>query len=267
MGSCTSKEKTMEEGAQIYFGAKPITIETETWKRDSHGLFDYETNDVVRRTLRVVGTTQLYRDNDYIEQTAFKYKSSRRADVLLNYSFESRNNTITDREDLEENKDDPFSSNIDEHVFDEHQPSLQKDQPLLNTPVAHIVYKNGKYWIYSKPFYNKSDDFITKPEELIWYTIRDYKDSASSFGYKLVEGDICKFGRARLKVVKIRFDEENGEATPEVKFDSGSPILHLDISTGSLLQIPKVQNDDEVKTCRVCFVEGDPQNPLISACK
>jgi hypothetical protein len=51
MGICSSNNA--EDNINYLSGVKPIVIETETWKRDSHGLFDYETTDVVRKTLKI----------------------------------------------------------------------------------------------------------------------------------------------------------------------------------------------------------------------
>ena len=128
-------------------------IETETWKRDSHGLFDYETNDVIRKTLKIAGTAQVFRENDDLQLLEFSYRKffvktrqlfddSREGDFLSN----------TDREDLEEVKEMPS-----EMVKSVSQNNLWKidSNDTQREPIVHIVYKEGQYWIYNKPFYNK----------------------------------------------------------------------------------------------------------------
>ena len=79
-------------------------IECETWTRDSHGLFDYESNDLIKNTLKISSTANLFRNNNNIEQSGSKYPNSRRADIFLDLSLESIHNTIIDREDGEECK-------------------------------------------------------------------------------------------------------------------------------------------------------------------
>ena len=111
MGGCASKFEETECNIE---GVRPIIINSETWKRDSHGLFDYETNDVVRKTLKIVGNTQIYRENDSLEMTKCKYQSNKRGDVVLDVSYESRHNTINDAESSEEEKN-VFGDDIREY--------------------------------------------------------------------------------------------------------------------------------------------------------
>lgn len=212
MGSCASKNND-ENLDHFSYDAKPITIETETWKRDSHGLFDYETNDVVKNSLRIEGSTQLFRENDHIEQSTNKYRNSRRADVILDVSLESRSNTITDKEDMEEEKNPNVDLEFQKKRLNasaESRKSFSKNE--IKIPIAEVLYKHGQYWIYNKMYYDKDEDFTENPEKQIWYSIRDFRGSASSFGYSLKQNDILKFGRARLKVVKIKIHEEISKA-------------------------------------------------------
>ena len=67
-------------------------------------MFDYETNDLVKNYIKVVGTTSLHRENDRVQQSADKGKNSRRADVMLDVSLESIHNTIIDNNEDEEDK-------------------------------------------------------------------------------------------------------------------------------------------------------------------
>lgn len=108
------------------------------------------------------------------------------------------------------------------------------------------MYKEGQYWIYNKPFYNKDDDFISNPENLIWYTVRDYRNSASSLGYKLKRGDILKFGRARIRIVEINLEGSQSDVPDSKGYD------HKDMNS----DLPKgffVTEDDipEGPACRI----------------
>mmetsp|Transcript_20216 Transcript_20216/g.23390 ORF Transcript_20216/g.23390 Transcript_20216/m.23390 type:complete len:153 (+) Transcript_20216:166-624(+) len=151
-----------------------------------------------------MGSTQLYRDNDRIEQTSSKYNNSRRADVVLDVSFESRNNTIIEKDEQEEEKFQHLLANEDEDFSEDKLEKRECFGKAENLPtIANILHKRGKYWIY-----NTNEDFFGEPEDLIWITIRDYRDSASSLGYKLNVDDIVKFGRARLRITKIKIDKK-----------------------------------------------------------
>lgn len=89
-------------------GIRPIVIETETWKRDSHGLFDYETNDVIRKTLRIAGTAQIFREVDDLQFLDYSYrKAFRKTKKFFDDSREVDFLSNTERDDLEEIKDTP----------------------------------------------------------------------------------------------------------------------------------------------------------------
>jgi len=223
MGVCSSNNT--EENINYHSGIKPIIIESETWKRDSHGLFDYETTDVVRKTLKIQS-----KDN-YTFMTNIGRDDS---DVMLDMPHEmvkaGGGQTVDNLDNPEANR------NI----------------------IAHILYKDGQYWIYNKQHYNKDDDFISNPESLIWYTVRDYRNSASSLGYKLKKGDILKFGRARLRVSEINLEEKNSD------LPSAKSYEHKDMTC----DLPKgffVTEEDlpDWPSCRICFTEGYADNPLI----
>lgn len=239
---------------------KQIVIEAETWKRDSHGLFDYETNDVIRKTLRIAGTAQIFRETDDLQLLEFSYRKflvktrqlfddSREGDLLSN----------TDREDLEELKEMP-----NEMIKSINQNTLWKvdTTEASREPIVQIVYKEGQYWIYNKPFYSKSDDFISNPENQIWYTIRDYRNSASSLGYKLKRGDILKFGRARLRIIEINLGDDSSIQDSRINSDDFS--VTSDLPQGFL---PKEEDLTDSPTWRIWFGENDEDNPLISPWK
>lgn len=254
MGGCASK--TFEEDEANMMSLHPIHIESETWKRDSHGLFDYEASNLVRKSLKVTGNTQIYRENDSLQMTKNKVQGGFRKNKYLDESWESKRNTINDFEDMEEDKNE---------FCDDLNNSMSSRDPD-NAPVAYIVLQDNQYWIYDKPYYSstQNEDILDNPEDRIWFTIRNYKNSASSNGYKLWEGDILKFGRARAKVVKICIEGSHPtfekplnkqiESLPHIKFDSLSNI-EVDSSV------------DSKNTCRIWFIEGDTENPLISIWK
>jgi len=85
-------------------GINPFIIEADTWKRDSHGLFDYETGDSIKNLLKIEGTTKLLRMDNGIEQDSHPKDRKRKADVILDVSFGSQNNIVTNKDEIEEEK-------------------------------------------------------------------------------------------------------------------------------------------------------------------
>lgn len=102
MGGCASKK--LEDDEYNNNEIMPIIIETQTWKRDSHGLFDYETHDVIKKTLKIVGNTQIYRNNDSLEMSKCKYQSNKKDDIVLDVTYEPLHYKIQNHEDGEEQK-------------------------------------------------------------------------------------------------------------------------------------------------------------------
>lgn len=223
----------------IAAGVKPIIIDTETWNRDSHGLFDYETTDVVFKSLRIPTTNKVKQSN---------YSS-----------FSPSNESYTFSTNLMRDGWDVFleAPTDSQKVAGSHTADHIENQDSNKNLIAHILYTEGQYWIYSKPYYNKSDDFITNPENLVWYTVRDYRNSASSLGYKLKKGDILKFGRARLRIVEINL-EETVELPGAKHYDHKETIDSYPQGFFST-----DMEHSEVQTCRICFNETEDENPLI----
>lgn len=182
MGNICWNKNNWEDNTQNHSDIRPIVIETETWRRDSHGLFDYESNDVIRKTLRLAGTAQIYRNSDDLQFLEYSYRKSFKNHLLLEYSKELDGFSNTEKDEIEESKHFPvkmikMNSGNTLNPLEDLESSVE--------PIVQILYTEGQYWIYHKAFYSKNDDFTTKPENVIWYSIRDYRNSASSLGYKL----------------------------------------------------------------------------------
>jgi len=67
-----------------------------------------------------------------------------------------------------------------------------------------------------------------------------------------------KFGRARLKVVEINLGDNSSNSDTRIKYDEQDYSINL--PPGFF-----VTEDDLVDSpsCRICFSEGDDDNPLI----
>lgn len=254
MGICSSTN--YEDNTHNHSGIRPIIIETETWRRDSHGLFDYETNDVIKKTLKIAGTTQIFREGDDLQCADFSYKRLfKKHRQLLEDSREMFN---TDREELEEELKDAAKGMV---KITHKKTSNNVEQTEREEPIVHILYKEGQYWIYNNPLYSKSDDFISNPENMIWYTVRDYQSSASSLGYKLKRGDILKFGRARLRVAEINIGDGSSNLDTRIKH-----APEPEITLPEECCVEKDESNDP-PACRICFMPAEDNNPLISPCK
>lgn len=57
--------------------------------------------------------------------------------------------------------------------------------------------------------------------------MRDYRNSASSLGYKLKTGDIIKFGRARLRVTEISMGDGSSNLDTRIKGLENRDIISL----------------------------------------
>ena len=243
---------------------KPIYIDTETWKRDSHGLFDYETKDTIKNSLKITGSSELFRSGDNIELGAHKKDDSRRADVVLDVSFGDDNKLAQNQPDSsseqnqQRNNDDGASSAED---FDEN---LATKVP---NPLAVLVHKFGQYWLYNKLAYNKNEKFSQQdPINHIWFAIRDYQGSSSSQGYRIQEGDVLKFGRARMKIMKIHRTNES-IPIPVNELECFEKRRSKPNKTHEVLETQDAEMDDDSQSCRICFMEAEDGNPLLSICK
>lgn len=253
MGGWASKKQD-EDLEYSSLPIRPLIIEAETWKRDSHGLYDYETRDIIRNNLKIIGSTQLFRKEEGIEQTFHPIDHRRKADIVLDISFGSDNNAVKHKEEREEDK----------KSWDMSDNEISKNDET--SPIAQIIYKFGQYWIYNKPSYNLDDDFNGDPQKYIWYTIRDYQESASSWGYIIKENDILKFGRARVKVIKI--SNKNAERNSECHLKVTDKFEKWKLNS---IELPNAEvdceGDTEAPTWRICFMEAESSNPLTSICK
>lgn len=259
MGNWCSN-KNFEDNTQNHSGIKPIVIEAETWKRDSHGLFDYETSDVIRKTLRIAGTAQIFRNENDLQFLEYSYrKIFKKNKLLFDDSREFDGLSNTEKDDIEESKQTPLemiklSSGTNFDKADDWESPRQ--------PIVHILYTEGQYWIYHKAFYNKIDDFISYPEDLVWYSVRDYRNSASSLGYKLKKGDILKFGRARVRVTELCIGDGSSNLDTRIKGEESESEVNL--PEDFFVTEDDIPNEP---SCRIWFNEGEEDNPLISPCK
>lgn len=259
MGICYSN-KNFEDNTHNHSGIKPIVIESKTWKRDSHGLFDYETNDYIHKTLRIAGTAQIFREVDDLQFLDYSYKKVFKKNRLLfddSNDLEIMSNTERDMEDAKE-----APSQLIKFVSRNTVLNKLDNSEGSHDPVVHLLHKEGQYWIYHKPFYSKKDDFISNPENLIWYCVREYRDSASSLGYKLKKGDILKFGRSRLRVTELFVGDGTSNLDTRIKGEE----------TENAFEFPDdffVTDEDlsDIPSCRICFNECEEDNPLISPCR
>ena len=115
-----------------------------------------------------------------------------------------------------------------------------------------MVHHDQQYWIYNKPFYEESDDFSQNLEDRLWFTIRDYENSASSNGFKLNLGDYLKFGRACIKVVNINFGSETPQNANDTTLQHAETVisqLKSDVNSDKYSS-NKSENGDK-NTCRI----------------
>ena len=47
-----------------------LTAKTVTWTRESHGLFDFEGQDIIRKQFKIQGSHRIYRDENQVDVEA-----------------------------------------------------------------------------------------------------------------------------------------------------------------------------------------------------
>ena len=63
-----TKDVPLEESSVNESGKYSVlTAKTVTWTRESHGLFDFEGQDIVRKQFKIKGSHRFYRDENTVE--------------------------------------------------------------------------------------------------------------------------------------------------------------------------------------------------------
>mmetsp|Transcript_44492 Transcript_44492/g.59025 ORF Transcript_44492/g.59025 Transcript_44492/m.59025 type:complete len:160 (+) Transcript_44492:410-889(+) len=156
-----------------------LHITTESWKKDSFGLFDFECKELQIQNLRHEGTGKILREQ--------RVEASDRRKVKI---------TIKTQQEPLETK--PFAN-------------LGDNQ----TALAKVVCEEEGFWLFHS---NKVDltTMFSLPEEKLWLVVKHYngviEQSPASMidgkrGIKLEKNSVIKMGRVRLRVRDIDYAE------------------------------------------------------------
>lgn len=249
MGNCTGTNRM--EDVSDEKSLKKLVIKTSTWNRDSHGLFDYESNNVVKKNIKTSNNCMLIREGNDVqiapENATLRSENAR---PIMNVISRDGEFTLTQSRPAEQ---DDLS--FDEENEEDFLQSLQQDS-------------NCKLWLVIR-----------------------YLNQGNSRGYKIMGGETIKLGRVKfiIKEVRCRANEPDnyqntddsgleGDAlrfeSPRVGNTSGNynSETHHEIKFKQGVETEeglKTRGEDEDKqVCRICFCEmTEDQNPLISPCK
>ena len=154
-----------------------LVITTQSWKKDSFGLFDFECKDLQTSNIKHEGTGKIFREQEN------EGGDKRKAKIQIKTMIESSDVAVG--------------------------ASLRDGQ----TGLAKLKCDEGGYWLYHS---NKVDllSMFSAPEEKLWLVVRQYNgtldNSPASLvdnkrGIKLEKNSVIKMGRVRLRVRDIDY--------------------------------------------------------------
>ena len=155
-------------------------IQTHSWRKDSFGLFDFESKDLQTQSIKHEGTGKIVREQ------RFETENDRRKVKI----------TIkTQQEPLETKPTANLSTNTQ--------------------ALAKVVCTEEGYWLYHSNTVDLTTMF-SQPEEKLWLVVKHYNgvlDQSPSITFegkrsiKLEKNSVIKMGRVRLRVRDIDYAE------------------------------------------------------------
>ena len=126
-----------------------------------------------------------------------------------------------------------------------------------------IVYNKSNFEIKPNKFEFKESGDICTPNTA-WFINRNSILKNKSTRYKLTEGDIIKFGRIKLRIKKIFFENEsNNKDNYNENINKIKNNKEKEIKENYNEKINQIKQ----KICRICYSEETDQNdPLIQPC-
>jgi hypothetical protein len=156
-----------------------IQIEGFLWDRDSHGLYDYESKNIVRQSMKCTGCSK-----------SLRTQNSNRIDIKQ-YSFVDHLLLLA----MISRKETEMRANI---------PNVDSSEEYLN--LLSLVYKQGQYWFYHSK--SLKDDSFKNHADRVWRIVK-YEAYQNKKGntLRVFEGNTIKFGRVRFRIKKLVIDK------------------------------------------------------------
>jgi len=216
-----------------------LFVRSSTWTRESHGLFDYEGKNLLKKVMKTSIPGKIIR----IGHDVHIVKDNNSQEI--NGRIPTSNNLMTEKELAQ------ITLNDGDYWI---QACKKKPKPVSETE-------------------NKTVD------DGIWMVIRSGKTTNSTKGYKFEEGDLIKLGRVKFRVKEIQIGQtaqSSKKSSTKQEESHGGVKINLEEQfkkKGAVLTgTEKAQNDAEksqsqLLNCRICLAEdAENDNPFISPC-
>lgn len=230
-----------------------------TWSRDSHGLFDYESRHLTKKTMRTDQPVIILRSKN--ELTTQPYDQTKKMDEQLQ--------TPANQTD-----DKPLLKIINEKQTTFYLESAAIDQDVANTtsaeeiPVMNNLHEN--MYLVVRSMKHNQDKIVS------FSNLTPFQD------YEIQERDILKIGRVKFAVKEIGYsststnmhvDQKN---EPEIEKGQAANSIYTNMKDEDFeefVEVPSIseqESDDESeeRKCRFCWrSKATVENPLLGSCK
>ncbi|CDW75312.1 fha domain [Stylonychia lemnae] len=219
MGNCTGAQNA---DLNNEFNNK-LLIKTSTWVRDSHELFDYESPNLMKRTFKLINTSDIKREENDISIINRQDKKP----VVKDWS----------KENPEEQKQGNLSNHIISFVQQQKGQYSLFDQEHRFDNLTHHSYllSNGQN-MSVKNDSRGMQSLITKSEDTdqdlnkLWFIVRYMTVENKTNHFKLIGGETIKLGRVKLTVREVHLGEDENQTDYCDSFENQSHNMNDSIS-------------------------------------
>lgn len=210
-----------------------------TWSRDSHGLFDYESRHLTKKTLKASYESMIMRSgndlslNRYNNMRSFQEQCEAKKQMpedMAMLKIVNRNNTFY----------------LESATYQPHHVDIERNE------------QNGK------------------TQESMYLVVRSLKVNNEKIDYEIQEKDILKIGRVKFAVKEIgKANQMEVDEPPKEEKGHSANSIFTDTNEEDFeefIQVPASFTDmsaeDPERKCRFCWAsEASHENPLLGTCK
>lgn len=210
-----------------------------TWSRDSHGLFDYESRHLTKKTLKASYESMIMRSgndlslNRYNNMRSFQEQCEAKKQMpedMAMLKIVNRNNTFY----------------LESATYQPHHVDIERNE------------QNGK------------------TQESMYLVVRSLKVNNEKIDYEIQEKDILKIGRVKFAVKEIgKANQMEVDEPPKEEKGHSANSIFTDTNEEDFeefIQVPASFTDmsaeDPERKCRFCWAsEASNENPLLGTCK
>lgn len=221
------------------FDTHVVLMKGITWSRDSHGLFDYESRHLTKKTLKASYESMIMRSgndlslNRYNNMRSFQEQCEAKKQMpedMAMLKIVNRNNTFY----------------LESATYQPHHVDIERNE------------QNGK------------------TQESMYLVVRSLKVNNEKIDYEIQEKDILKIGRVKFAVKEIgKANQMEVDEPPKEEKGHSANSIFTDTNEEDFeefIQVPASFTDmsaeDPERKCRFCWAsEASHENPLLGTCK